>query len=415
MMCFSTLKELNYISTLLFNTYQIPISFIDNNGNLQFELCHRNMSNQLYPFKTDFLEQLIQKDNYYPFPVFRSTGIEHYFSIQLPENTQLNGLIIVGPVTYSKLTEEIIYGLINDFPINIKKDEIIQYYKALPILSQFNFINMSMVFFYMLFQQQLDLVELFQKNKQLATKKIEVEKQYILIAEQRHYTMVDYDPAVEKRLFDSIQAGNKNEVIKSMQSMYSFGQNAVLSKKSHLRSRKNLAISGITLATRAAIDGGLFPEAAYTLSDLYIQNLEELNDIKAVDQLVENAFLEFTVRVEQSNSNKYSTPVYICQTYVFTHLYEDISLAQLAEKASITQSYLSALFKKEVGVTISEYIQRAMIDEAKNLMDHTSHSLIEISSMLNFHDQSHFTKIFKKLVGVTPKQYKRGLNKLIQE
>lgn len=69
-------------------------------------------------------------------------------------------------------------------------------------------------------------------------------------------------------------------------------------------------------------------------------------------------------------------------------------------------SYLSTLFKKEVGMSISEYVQSAKVNEAKNLLSYTSHSMSDISSLLNFYDQSHFIRVFKKYTGVTPKQFK---------
>ena len=69
-------------------------------------------------------------------------------------------------------------------------------------------------------------------------------------------------------------------------------------------------------------------------------------------------------------------------------------------------SYLSTLFKKEVGMSISEYVQSAKVNEAKNLLSYTSHSMSDISSLLNFYDQSHFIRVFKKYTGVTSKQFK---------
>ncbi|MEB8823047.1 helix-turn-helix transcriptional regulator [Bacillus cereus] len=68
--------------------------------------------------------------------------------------------------------------------------------------------------------------------------------------------------------------------------------------------------------------------------------------------------------------------------------------------------YLSTLFKKEVGMTLSEYIQREKVEEAKKLLTLTNYSLLEVSTFLNFNNQSYFTKIFKKYTEFTPKQYR---------
>jgi AraC-like DNA-binding protein len=67
---------------------------------------------------------------------------------------------------------------------------------------------------------------------------------------------------------------------------------------------------------------------------------------------------------------------------------------------------LSFLFKKEVGITVSEYIQQTKIDEVKKLLAYSKTPISEICSLLNFNDQSYFTKVFKKVVGITPKQYR---------
>ncbi len=182
----------------------------------------------------------------------------------------------------------------------------------------------------------------------------------------------------------------------------------MLSKTSQLQNLKNSAIVGITLATRASIDGGLNHNIAFTLSDLFIQKLEELNEHIAVTQLIEKALLDFTERVQITKNMKNSKPINMCLNYVYAHLYEHITLSGLAKLVNMNPNYLSNLFKKEVGITLTRFIQQAKVEEAKNLITFTSHSLTEISTLLNFHDQSYFTKIFKKFTGVTPKQYKNG-------
>ncbi|WP_227011817.1 helix-turn-helix transcriptional regulator [Paenibacillus lutimineralis] len=74
--------------------------------------------------------------------------------------------------------------------------------------------------------------------------------------------------------------------------------------------------------------------------------------------------------------------------------------------AGVHPAYLSKLFKQETGMTVIEYIQRQKIEEAKKLLTLSDASPLRAASLLNFHDQSHFTKVFKKYTGVTPKQYK---------
>lgn len=160
-----------------------------------------------------------------------------------------------------------------------------------------------------------------------------------------------------------------------------------------MRNQKNLSIAGITLATRAAIEGGVLPEIAYNLSDLYIQKLEELESNSDITLLTSYAIMELTERVKKGQKHKYSRPINLCHNYIFNHLYESITLASLG---------------KEVGISVVEYIHQLKIEEAKSLLTFTNYSSVEISGLLNFHDQSYFSKVFRKHTGVTPKQYKKG-------
>lgn len=408
-MSFSKLEDLYYICKLVFDVHKTPIFFIDNKGDLAFEISLNSQHNPLYTSKETLLNQVFRENPPYTFPVLEETSfLENFFSINLRLNDQLSGKIIVGPVLYSRLSETSIKGLINDLQPKIDKEKMIRYYHSLPVLSNLKFLNVSMVLYYMLYQQKLDIADILQKNILLKKDDFEIEQPAIHISEQRQSTLTHIDPLVERKIFECIKEGKKDDLIKNLKKLPESGDLGVLSKTSHLRSQKNSAIAAITLATRSAIDGGLFPEIAYTLSDLLIQKLEEIKKSEAISPFLENALLEFSERVKNGKMQKHLKPINICQNYIFTHLYEDITLSHLAEIVALNPSYLSSLFKKEVGISLGEYIQRAKIDESKSLMTYTKHSISEISTLLNFHDQSYFTKVFKKHTGISPKQFKNG-------
>ncbi|HHT7239816.1 MULTISPECIES: helix-turn-helix domain-containing protein [Bacillus] len=405
----SKLEDLYYICKLVFDIHKTPIFFIDNKGDLAFEISPNFQHNPLYSSKEALFNQLFRGNPPYTFPVLEETAfLENFFSINLRLDDQLSGKIIVGPVLYSRLSETSIKGIVNDLQLKTDKEEMIRYYQSLPVLSNLQFLNISMVLYYMLYQQKLDIADILQKNILLKKEDFEIEQPDIHISEQRQSTLTHIDPLVERKIFECIKQGKKDDLIKNLRRLPESGELGVLSKTSHLRSQKNSAIAAITLATRSAIEGGLFPEIAYTLSDLFIQKLEEIHKNEAISPFLEHALLEFAERVKNGTMQQHSKPINVCQNYIFTHLYEDITLSHLAEIVVLNPSYLSSLFKKEVGISLSEYIQRAKIDESKKLMTYTRHSISEISTLLNFHDQSHFTKVFKKHTGISPKQYKNG-------
>ena len=348
----SKLEDLYYICKLVFDIHKTPIFFIDNKGDLAFEISPHFQHNPLYSSKEVLLNQVFRENPPYTFPVLEETAfLENFFSINLRLNDQLSGNILVGPVLYSRLSETSIKGIVNDLQLKIDKEEMIRYYQSLPVLSNLQFLNISMVLYYMLYQQKLDIADILQKNILLKKDDFEIEQPAIHISEQRQSTLTHIDPLVERKIFECIKEGKKDDLIKNLRKLPESGDLGVLSKTSHLRSQKNSAIAAITLATRSAIDGGLFPEIAYTLSDLLIQKLEEIKKSEAISPFLENALLEFSERVKNGKMQKHLKPINICQNYIFTHLYEDITLSHLAEIVALNPSYLSSLFKKEVGIS----------------------------------------------------------------
>lgn len=179
-------------------------------------------------------------------------------------------------------------------------------------------------------------------------------------------------------------------------------------KRSRLRSEKNLMITGIALICRAAVEGGLHEEDAFTLSDYYIQQLEEMGSLQEVGAVMTKALFDFVDRVAQVRRGHYSPSVQDCLHEIASQLYGDLSLGRLAERVHLSPNYLSGLFKKEVGLTLSEYIQRERIGEAKKLLALTDYPVADIAAWLSFHDQSYFIKVFKKWGGTTPRAYRRS-------
>ncbi len=175
-----------------------------------------------------------------------------------------------------------------------------------------------------------------------------------------------------------------------------------------LRNKRYLFVAAVTLATRFAIEGGLPQETAYNLSDLFIRQMDLCQSKDEINSLHRDMFFEFASRVEDICCQpKYSKPVQTAIDNIYHHLYEPISVDDIAQRVGLTRSYFSVLFKREVGMPVSEFIREARIDEAKSMLRLTNHSLLEISSFLAFNSQSHFVSVFKSMTGMTPGAYRR--------
>ncbi|MFT4145477.1 MAG: helix-turn-helix domain-containing protein [Mobilitalea sp.] len=168
-------------------------------------------------------------------------------------------------------------------------------------------------------------------------------------------------------------------------------------------------IANTTLVTRYAIEGGLEEESAFTLSDIYIKQMENCSTLYDLTLLNEKMALDFTERVSKAKSMKqltYSKSISNCMNYITKNIHHKLTLASLAKGVNLTPKYLSFLFHKETGQTLMSYIEDKKVNEAKTLLSCSQYTSCQISDLLSFYSQSYFITVFKKHVGMTPKEYR---------
>lgn len=184
----------------------------------------------------------------------------------------------------------------------------------------------------------------------------------------------------------------------------------VLSKKSLMRHYRNISITTVTLATRAAIQGGLFPEIAYTLSDRYIQALEDTQFISDISKLMTDALVELTRKVHQEKQLNFSPITNKAREYISNHLYDPITREDVADFLTISPNHLDKIFKGDLKTSAARYIKHEKLNLACELIEQQQYSLSEISESLGFHSLNSFSKLFKNYFGYTPSQHLRHLS-----
>ena len=210
----------------------------------------------------------------------------------------------------------------------------------------------------------------------------------------------------ERREQNAISEGNL-EKLKDAVSEPQIGKIGV-SSKNRIRSVKNTCISVVTLSVRSAIEGGLDSEEAFQMCDNYMTQIENLSDIKKLTELTRNAQIELTKLVKEKKELAKSDNPYInkCKKYVYKHLHEKIVISDIAKEIGLTESYLSDIFKKKEGITISAYIIKMKIYYAQNLLIYSEYNYDQIAYYFGFSSRSHFGSAFKKVTGQTPKQFR---------
>ena len=175
---------------------------------------------------------------------------------------------------------------------------------------------------------------------------------------------------------------------------------------------KNLAIIGVSLCARAAIEGGMTPESAYRISGFYIQKIDMAKDVPSIIIHRNQALQDLSERVAQRMHGPGITSyVFQCKDYIRKHYREKISLEVIANFLGISPTYLSHLFRKEVGMCLQDFITKFRVERAANLLIYSDKSLYEIAMYVHFPNQSYFGKMFKRYMNMTPKTY-RDINKV---
>ena len=219
-------------------------------------------------------------------------------------------------------------------------------------------------------------------------------------AHQAHNTL-----AIEDALMEIVRRGD-TAALKSWLSQAPAVQGGMIAKD-QLRQLKNTFIVAATLASRAAIRGGMREDDAFSLSDAYIQRVELLTGYSKIMNLQYNMILEFTEQVEQLHRGKHATKLTLdVANYVRHHLSESISVDALAEELFLSRPYLSAKFKQETGQTLTDYILNEKTEEAKRLLRWSDKTASAIAAYLGFSSHGHFCKVFKKYAGLTPQEYR---------
>lgn len=162
------------------------------------------------------------------------------------------------------------------------------------------------------------------------------------------------------------------------------------------------------LIARECIKAGLPMEESYSLSDFYIQKADRLTSLASITKLHDDMVLAYTRKMHKlKKSNVYSRATLKCMDYIYSNLHMRITLDILASHVKLSPSYLSKLFKKETGHTISEYVSIQKIETAENMLLYSDYTAAEIAEILAFPSQSYFTECFRKRVGTTPSKYKK--------
>lgn len=206
-----------------------------------------------------------------------------------------------------------------------------------------------------------------------------------------------------------VSAGDVDGARKFMQDLSANNKSVTVGNvsQSELNRSKYLAVSAIAIITRVAINSGADELTSYEISDQFIQFLDSCNDPELITLNLFHFAEKLIQAVHDAKESNYNNLYYKrCREYINAHIGSKITVNDLASICGLTPNYLSAVFKKLSGKTVTEYILDQRIQVAQRLLLADNHNIIEISAVLGFNSQSYFISCFKKKTGETPRQWK---------
>ncbi len=394
------LDDLTYVCKVIGDLAGIPIRIYKKNKQVYYYSLVELAKDPIIPFEKDILT-IQDHIGYFMTPRFFCYGVANSKDFK----------IVLGPANQLRMSQKDLKELALE--CDVKQEDIPSFVSSMESLVPLplnSILGMLCSINFILNGEKLSLSDITlheesqnEISRLLKNEEIESADQDEIIHNSEQ--VVHNTFALEERIMNIVSHGSLsslNELIENAPSI----RPGVLSSDA-LRQAKNTFIVTTTLASRAAIRGGLDVNDAFSLSDAYIQKCDLLTSIDKITELEFHMIYDYTERVEKirigKNPDKFILDV---SNYVQKHLSEPISIESMAKELYFSRTYLASKFKEETGMTLTTFILTAKIEEAKRLLRYTDKSITNIAFYLGFSSQSHFSNVFSKYAKTTPNEYR---------
>lgn len=162
----------------------------------------------------------------------------------------------------------------------------------------------------------------------------------------------------------------------------------------------------LSVLSRAAVEGGVNIDVMLDKNLAYVNKVMHINNEQDLCAWISIALNEFIELVYSSQDSKKLTQISPAINYIDANYDKSVTLARIAKASHLSGSRLAHIFKEQMGITIIDYLTSVRIERAKQLLLGTDQNCTEICFEVGYNNQSYFTRTFKELVGLTPRQFR---------
>ena len=368
-------------------------------GEILFTNCPHMLLHKILE-RTGFLEEFLRFSKQNTAPAIASVPIG-FMWCAVPEhnNGALSRIHVLGPIATTELSlTELETALHNSTMPQKNRPKFNRVLADIPVEPALEFFKKTLVLHYCVTGEKLtngDIVFMSNSRKEHA----------IEFDSHRRDRMLTY--MNEQALLNKIRQGDLDyKSALTNASRISSGVSAV--KRNPLVQAKVSQVAFITLATRAAIEGGVSPEVAYSRGDASIQSVMDSRSISEMAQIGHAMYVDFIHLVHKTKLNPtLSKEIQSCCDYISTYSAEKLTISDVAAHVGYSDYYLSRKFKEETGVSVNDYIKNVKVERAKSLLATTMLSIQDICDQLNFGSRTFFSETFKEIAGMPPAAYRK--------
>lgn len=326
-----------------------------------------------------------------------------YITLKIPDSSEW---FLCGPILFEQMHEKRFLELFHDlkFPVELR-EKLQDYYQRIAFLP-------SQLFLESIFREMGNILYGKENCEIIYTDGNALDvwyyryNNYLRIPDKPFHNIqiIESRYELENNLIHAVCSGNEASALELLAKLRSM----ILPQRlpDRLRDQKDYTITLNTLLRKATEQAGVHPIHIDCCSNSNIKLIEELSSISQCYTFQGKMVRSYCELIHKHSLQNYSSIVAKVLTYIHTDLRADLGLNVLAEYLSVNASYLSTLFKKEVGITLTDYVNQSRIALAQKLLLTTDMPIKSVAQQCGIPDVYYFTRLFKRSTGTTPKAFR---------
>lgn len=391
-------EELIYISRQFANMFGFPVRLYNGNELVFYHSTANLITDPIVLCYND----ICSKNEQISYYVYENS---FYYGIVNCEQYKF----ITGPVSEIRLSDHEFSRL--GFQLGVRNDDIPVFISAMKSLSGIHLdtlIQAIILYNFSVNKTMYNISDIRIKSSEQNSLSSDIKENEFSDNGERLFMNNARSYAIEKDMIKKVMNGDVEGLINGATNIPSVSSGNLAPHM--LRHNKNFFIKLETIMARSAIEAGLDVDEVFSIEEMYIRKCESLNNIDRIKNLQYHMIIDYADRVKklrQYNGHN-SKLVNEISRYIRNHISEAIKTSDIANYFNKSRGGITTEFKKQTGMNLSDFIKLKKIQEAQELLYETNKSLVMISDYLGFSSQSHFTKVFKEITGITPKEYREN-------